>query len=129
MSTRPEHDPLAEAFASMRSADERRLPDFEQSWNAAISRQNEPRMSSPAMKLLATAAIVGIVCWAMWPAVHKSPPHQIAIVTPQSAPTGASDNDLTLTSMPITEWESPTAFLLSDPADANWPSDNTGELQ
>src|SRR6185437_10647391 len=116
MDTDPQQDRLRALFSELRQKDEQRAPRFQNDWDAAMSRRQEPgaiawgRLAA-AIVLLSLGVTVAATLHSRLhhPEIARHTPARIPADTPQSRPAAWAMADS------ITEWQSPTAFLLAAP--------------
>jgi hypothetical protein len=127
MDTDPQQDPLRALFSELRQTDERRAPRFQDDWEAAMARRHD--RETIAWRRLATAVVsvaLGVTLAVTWRSrlhhdVARQVPARVPAHTPQARPVEWAVADS------ITEWQSPTAFLLAAPTDTAWPSDSSDD--
>ena len=95
MSPDRQEDQLRRLFAELREADARRAPAFDDVWRATAARAERP-VRRPLVGYYAAAAVVALLAGGLLVGVSRLGRSRGAVVA-------------------LSQWESPTAFLLSDP--------------
>src|SRR2546426_346289 len=87
---------LKKLFHELKASDERKAPSFARTWQAAVSRATEERRSARWLAPVAVAAALAIIVTALGVVFLPRTGQQ------QTAPQAS-----------LTQWQSPTAFLLT----------------
>lgn len=124
MSRHPEDDQFRSFFRELKRCDDRIAPSFEPDRSKTDSTESPILSELRYGRLIAMAAAVGtvvaLVCVA-WHPQHDSAP--IAINVPQSH---ANDRrSVEMAAQSLSDWKSPTAFLLPSADDWNQSSDES----
>ncbi len=109
-----EDERISTLFQQLREEDERHAPSFAHDWSLALSRWEKPRRRWAVWRLAAGAAALIVLGAGWWmfspsPAPVTDPPN----ATPWQPPLGAPQPPAIL----ISEWRSPTEFLLRIPGE------------
>jgi ferric-dicitrate binding protein FerR (iron transport regulator) len=122
-----DQEQFRELFSELKHADQRAAPSFERTWQAARSRQSDPRAASgilpwrasPRVRLAAAGLVAAAGIAAALLLGHHADSHRQLIVnnTPTTAPSGNPDRVSVAVAdgVSIADWQSPTAFLLEPP--------------
>lgn len=98
-------DDIERTFAELRAADRRDAPLFDATYAAALAAARKRAATSPWRRAAAAAAIL-VVAGGGWLMLHSHVPPSPSRLAHQRAPTPL-----------LSEWRSPTAFLLQGPDD------------
>jgi hypothetical protein len=127
MNPNPEENRLQTLFGELRQQDERLCPSFERTLSAALARSRESRPIAGRIGYtgyLSAAAALVIVGVTVGMLSHH-PARQPAIVGQLSRPDGSNTGPvIEPPAMSLSNWQSPTAFLLQSPDDWGAPSPN-----
>jgi hypothetical protein len=125
MDTNPQQDPLRALFSELRQSDERRAPRFQDDWEEAMARRQD-RETIAWGRLAATVVVVAL--GATLAVTLRARQHHIAVAKQFRAPIPAAPAQPRpvewAVADSITDWQSPTAFLLAAPTDTAWPGDS-----
>ena len=112
----PEHSQFQEWFSELKREDQSETPSFHGAWHAALKRRQRSGSRTNYRWRVAAAvvllALLGIIATSLRPVRHgwvgaNPSPHSTKTSIPNTSVPSAS----------ITEWQSPTAFLLDMAAD------------
>lgn len=99
-------DEIKRRFAEWRAADTGKAPPFDATYRAAGARATRRAVTAP-WRRVAQAAVILVVAGAGWLSLHRHvPPSSSQVATAGTPP------------LALSEWRSPTAFLLQGPSDA-----------
>ena len=128
MDTDKEEKRFRELFSELRRGDEGEAPGFDRAWEAAVVESRQPRRHAPL--ILRVAAVVALMAAGVVVVTIIGHHHRgqtlVRQVPPIAPPALSQPNDgqtiVWISDSSISEWQSPTSFLLDFSADESTSS-------
>jgi hypothetical protein len=128
MNLNPDEKQFQALFGELKQRDEQLAPPFEREVAAAMRMQSQSVVGQIGYRgLVSIAAMLVIVCAIVVMLMHR--PAGKPLIVRQSNQPDRSKVDLSLDSpaLPLSTWQSPTAFLLNAPDDWSQPAEVNDE--